>query len=119
MMDSSRGNATVAALRAGGVKVTELPRVQSVVLSGPSAEKLQPGDLITAVEVGVVLAAFFRMVMVVMAAELACQRSGHRQQLQLRSARQTVERPVEPTAAIVAPLLTDCPVETYSFDACI
>ena len=27
--------------------------------------------------------------------------------------------PVEPTAAIVAPLLTDCPVETYSFDACI
>ncbi len=50
MMDSSRGNATVAALRAGGVKVTELPRVQSVVLSGPSAEKLQPGDLITAVD---------------------------------------------------------------------
>ena len=26
MMDSSRNNATVAALRAGGVKVTELPR---------------------------------------------------------------------------------------------
>ena len=49
MMDSSRNNATVAALRAGGVKVTELPRVKSVVLSGPSAEKLQPGDLITAV----------------------------------------------------------------------
>ncbi|MFT3887007.1 MAG: PDZ domain-containing protein [Arachnia sp.] len=49
-MDTSRSNATVAALRAGGVKVTELPRVQSVVLSGPSAEKLQPGDLITAVD---------------------------------------------------------------------
>ncbi|MBK7821350.1 MAG: PDZ domain-containing protein [Tessaracoccus sp.] len=50
MMDSSRNNATVAALRAGGVKVTELPLVQSVVLSGPSADKLQPGDLITAVD---------------------------------------------------------------------
>lgn len=50
MMDKSRINATVAALRAAGVAVTELPRVESVVLSGPSAGRLQPGDLITAVD---------------------------------------------------------------------
>lgn len=49
-MDTSRNNATVAALRADGVKVTELPRVASVTMSGPSADKLQPGDLITAVD---------------------------------------------------------------------
>jgi len=49
-MDTSRSNATVAALRADGIKVTELPRVASVTMSGPSAEKLQPGDLITAVD---------------------------------------------------------------------
>ncbi len=50
MMDKSRINATVAALRAAGVAVTELPRVESVVLSGPSADRLQPGDLITKVD---------------------------------------------------------------------
>lgn len=50
MMDTSRSNATVAALRADGVPVTELPRVQSVVLAGPSADKLQPGDLISAID---------------------------------------------------------------------
>lgn len=50
MMDESRINATVAALRAAGVPVTELPRVESVVLSGPSAGRLMPGDLITAVD---------------------------------------------------------------------
>lgn len=50
MMDSSRSNATVAALRADGVPVTELPRVQSVVLAGPSADTLRPGDLIAAVD---------------------------------------------------------------------
>ena len=43
MMDKSRINATVAALRAAGVAVSELPRVESVVLSGPSADRLQPG----------------------------------------------------------------------------
>lgn len=50
MMDKSRINSTVAALRAAGVAVTELPRVESVVLSGPSADRLIPGDLITAVD---------------------------------------------------------------------
>ena len=50
MMDKSRINATVAAFRAAGVPVTELPRVESVVFSGPSADRLQPGDLITAVD---------------------------------------------------------------------
>lgn len=50
MMDKSRINATVAALRAAGVAVTELPRVESVVLAGPAADRLQPGDLITAVD---------------------------------------------------------------------
>ncbi|MHA6511638.1 YlbL family protein [Tessaracoccus sp. Z1128] len=50
MMDKSRINATVAALRAAGVAVTELPRVESVVLSGPSADRLEPGDLLTAVD---------------------------------------------------------------------
>lgn len=50
MMDTSRSNATVAALGAAGVAVTKMPRIQSVVLSGPSAGKLQPGDLIVAVD---------------------------------------------------------------------
>ena len=49
-MDQSRDNATVAALRAAGVAVSELPRVDSVVLSGPSGELLLPGDLILAVD---------------------------------------------------------------------
>lgn len=50
MMDTSRSNATVAALRAAGVAVTEMPRIDSVVLSGASAGKLQPGDLVVSVD---------------------------------------------------------------------
>ena len=50
MMDQSRDNATVAALLAAGVAVNPLTRVTSVSLSGPSANLLQPGDLITAVD---------------------------------------------------------------------
>lgn len=50
MMDTSRQNATVAALRAAGVSVAELPSVDSVLLSGPSANLLLPGDLILAVD---------------------------------------------------------------------
>lgn len=50
MMDKSRDNATVAALRAAGVAVTEWPRVDGVVLGGPSDGLLEPGDLITAVD---------------------------------------------------------------------
>ena len=49
-MDTSRSNATVAALGAAGQQVTEMPMVESVVLSGPSNDLLQPGDLIQAVD---------------------------------------------------------------------
>lgn len=49
MMDTSRSNATVAALRAAGVTVTELPRVSAVAVSGPAADLLKPGDLILSV----------------------------------------------------------------------
>lgn len=49
-MDTSRSNATVAALRAAAQKVTEMPMVSSVVLSGPANGKLQPGDLIDSVD---------------------------------------------------------------------
>lgn len=49
-MDTSRSNATVAALRAATQTVTEMPIVSSVTLSGPAHERLQPGDLIEAVD---------------------------------------------------------------------
>jgi lon protease (S16) C-terminal proteolytic domain protein len=50
MMDSSRVKATVAALRAAGQAVTEMPMVSSVSLSGPANGQLRPGDLIEAVD---------------------------------------------------------------------
>lgn len=50
MMDTSRGNATVAALRAAGQTVTEMPMVAAVVLSGPANGLLQPGDLVEAID---------------------------------------------------------------------
>ena len=50
MMDSSRVNAIVAALRAAGQAVTEMPMVSSVSLSGPANGQLRPGDLIEAVD---------------------------------------------------------------------
>lgn len=50
MMDTSRSSAMVAALRAAGQSVTEMPMVASVVLSGPANGKLVPGDLIQAVD---------------------------------------------------------------------
>lgn len=46
MMDSSRTDATVAALRAAVIPVQSMPRVDAVSLSGPAAGKLEPGDLI-------------------------------------------------------------------------
>lgn len=49
MMDTSRNNATVAALRAAGQAVTEMPMVSGVSLSGPAADLLRPGDLIETV----------------------------------------------------------------------
>lgn len=50
MMDDAQKDAIVAALRAAKVPVTELPQVQSVVVSGPSYQKLEPGDLILKVD---------------------------------------------------------------------
>lgn len=50
MMDTSRVNATVAALRAAGQAVTAMPMVSGVVLSGPSHGVLEPGDLIEAID---------------------------------------------------------------------
>ncbi|MEA4944140.1 MAG: PDZ domain-containing protein [Propionicimonas sp.] len=50
LMDDSQGAAVVAALRAAGVAVRELPMVETVSAAGPSAGKLMPGDLITAVD---------------------------------------------------------------------
>ncbi len=49
-MDTSRSNATVAALRAAVQTVTEMPIVSSVTLSGPANDRLQPGDLIESVD---------------------------------------------------------------------
>ena len=49
-MDSSRVDATVAALRAAGQSVTEMPMISAVSLSGPSNGQLQPGDLIEMVD---------------------------------------------------------------------
>jgi Lon-like protease len=48
-MDMSRSNAIVAALRAAGIPVTERPMVSGVVMSGPAGGRLEPGDLIHAV----------------------------------------------------------------------
>lgn len=53
-MDSSRTNASVAAMRAAGQQVTELPMVTSVTLTGPAVDKLKPGDLIESVDGGAV-----------------------------------------------------------------
>lgn len=49
-MDTSRNNATVAALRAAGQQVTEMPMVASVLMSGPAHEKLHAGDLIESID---------------------------------------------------------------------
>lgn len=53
-MDSSRTNAAVAAMRAAGQQVTELPMVTSVIVGGPADDKLKPGDLIESVDGGAV-----------------------------------------------------------------
>lgn len=49
-MDNSRTLAIVAALRAEGVPVSEVPSVGAVSLTGPAAEKLLPGDIIRQVD---------------------------------------------------------------------
>ena len=50
MMDSSQSVAVVAALRAAGQPVTEMPAVSSVTVGGPAYQKLLPGDLVEAVD---------------------------------------------------------------------
>lgn len=50
MMDTSQRDAVVAALRAAGQPVTELPMAAAVSTSGPSYNVIQPGDLITKVD---------------------------------------------------------------------
>ncbi|GAA1394682.1 PDZ domain-containing protein [Luteococcus peritonei] len=50
MMDTSRKDAEVAALRAAGQPVQVMPQIRSVGVAGPSFNKLQPGDLIERVD---------------------------------------------------------------------
>ncbi len=50
LMDSAQSSAVVAAMRAAGVPVTEMPMVTSVFNAGPASGKLKPGDLIKAVD---------------------------------------------------------------------
>jgi len=50
MMDDSKAHAVVAALRAAGKPVQQMPMVASVGLAGPSYNKLQPGDLVERVD---------------------------------------------------------------------
>ncbi len=50
MMETAQDDAVVAALRADGQPVTELPAVYSVTVGGPAHKRLLPGDLIVAVD---------------------------------------------------------------------
>ncbi len=50
LMSTAQYDAVVAALRAAGQPVQELPMVTAVRVSGPSNNKLQPGDLILTVD---------------------------------------------------------------------
>ncbi len=50
LMDGAQANAVVAALRAAGKPVKELPMVQAVRLSGPANGKLEPGDFVVSID---------------------------------------------------------------------
>ena len=50
LMSTAQFDAVVAALRAAGQPVQELPMITAVRVSGPSNDKLQPGDLILMVD---------------------------------------------------------------------
>ncbi|MSS45383.1 PDZ domain-containing protein [Cutibacterium sp. WCA-380-WT-3A] len=50
MMDTSQRDAAVAALRAAGQPVTEMPMVSAVSAAGPAHGQLMPGDLIEKVD---------------------------------------------------------------------
>ncbi|MGD8213514.1 YlbL family protein [Aestuariimicrobium sp. Y1814] len=50
LMRDAQSDAVVAALRAAGQPVSELPMVVGITLSGPALNRLQPGDMITKVD---------------------------------------------------------------------
>ena len=50
MMETAQDDAVVAALRADGQPVTEMPAVYSVTIGGPAHTKLLPGDLVVSVD---------------------------------------------------------------------
>ncbi len=50
MMETAQSDAVVAALRAAGEPVTEMPAVFSVTVGGPAHRQLRPGDLIVSVD---------------------------------------------------------------------
>jgi len=50
MMVTAQDDAVVAALRAAGKPVTEMPAVASVTIGGPAHGRLQPGDLVVSVD---------------------------------------------------------------------
>lgn len=50
MMDTSQDDAVVAALRAAGQPVEQLPAVTSVTIGGAAYNRLEPGDLVVSVD---------------------------------------------------------------------
>ena len=50
MMSTAQDDAVVAALRADGQPVTEMPAVYSVTVGGPAHQRLLPGDLVVSVD---------------------------------------------------------------------
>ena len=50
MMETAQDDAVVAALRADGRQVTEMPAIFSVTVGGPAHKLLLPGDLVVAVD---------------------------------------------------------------------
>lgn len=50
MMETAQDDAVVAALRADGQPVAELPAIYSVTVGGPAHKKLLPGDLVVSVD---------------------------------------------------------------------
>jgi len=49
-METAQDDAVVAALRAAGVPVTEMPVISSVTVGGPAHGRLLPGDLVVSVD---------------------------------------------------------------------
>ncbi len=50
MMETAQDEAVVAALRAAGEPVSEMPAVASVTIGGPAYQRLVPGDLVESVD---------------------------------------------------------------------